>query len=407
MKNIKSFRIIEIVMFMTFFYSLFCTQTYFGSNNYGVFSKLFFLVFAFFLLLVTIKNEYFLSLENHFFYMLAMLSIPYLLLMIFSFAMCYVNPGLSIYDARTENIQPFLIVLASSISYIYFREHLVDIIWLACVLNYSIYVLEFIRINGVLGLLHFIDLTDNSPTGLKPLEVHEVTFILSLLLLYYILRYYSQRKWQIIITIVYVFLGYKRIALGAILASIIVFFYLKRCSNKINRSKNIAVVLLVLCILWVIYTSSDLYYIVSFLLNIELNGRDILMARMRGVYSLSLFYLGHGVGFAHHFLSEWVKYDSTAHVDALHNDILKYYIDLGCIPSFLFFLNMIYLNLSRVSKCGEIYAVRYIVLMVFLIICWFTDNLASYPNFLFVYHVVVMALMCDSDCMEKTLKEVI
>ena len=163
----------------------------------------------------------------------------------------------------------------------------------------------------------------------------------------------------------------------------------------------IAIVLLVACFAWVIFSSSDLYLLASYLFGIELNGRDRLMARVHDIYTLSLTYIGHGVGTTHEHLVQIVRTDPTANANALHNDILKYYIDLGCIPAIAFFVNMIVLNTKRFGKISEVSALRYAAFLTLLWICWLTDNLASYPNFLFAYNAILLSLVCE----EKWIKD--
>lgn len=398
MKIIKPVQLLQVLLFFMILYSLFCTQTYFGTANYGVFNMLFLSFIGVSAIGIFIKENFYLNFNNRTFYCAAVLVVPYIVLLVYSLALAgFLNPGLSIKNAFNESRDPLLYVLAGCISFYYLRDKVINIIWWACIVNYTLYILEFTRLYGLAGFLHFIELTDSAPAGHRPLEVHEVTFILGFLFVYFILKKGLKLDVKLVITALYVFLGYKRILLFGMVMAIILFYVLRRKEKKLRISKIIAVTLLVLCALWVVFTSSDWYLIFSYLLGVELNGRELLMARVRDLYDLSVTYIGHGVGYSHARLVEIVRSDASANVSALHNDVLKYYIDLGFIPTVIFFVNMLYLNLCRFGKNNEMFGLKYIIMLAFLIICWLTDNLASYPNFLFAFNAIILSLVCEED----------
>lgn len=393
--RIKPVNIMQGFIFVIFMYSLFCTQSYFGTADYMVFSKLFPVITIACCIAIMIKKQFYLSIERDFIYKSALLYGPYAIVFLFSLLLVFVNPGLSFGTAYDESIAAFLYSLAGAFAYYYFREKLIDIVLVACLTNYTLYIVEFLRIYGPLGLLHYVELTDAAPTGHRPLEVHEVTFVLGFIFVYYILKYGFTKKWQLIISGIYIILGYKRILLFSLILGIILYYFLKNKKNNLGLAKIVAAGVLCICIIWTVFTSTDWYLLLSYVLNIELNGRDNLMARVRELYTISPFYLGHGVGYVHTFMINLVRTDPTASVSALHNDILKYYIDLGCIPALLFFTNMILWNTVRFGKIEKSYAVKYVSLITMLMICWMTDNLAGYPNFIFAFNAMILSLVCE------------
>lgn len=130
------------------------------------------------------------------------------------------------------------------------------------------------------------------------------------------------------------------------------------------------------------------------ILSIQLNGRDRILNRLKDYYVFSPFYIGKGNGFVHRFLIDYAQNSSSAHATTLHNDILRYYIDLGFIPSILFFLNLSYWNVNRLRKKFSVNsAYHYILLSILAVICWTTDNLTTYPNFLLIYNLALLSLI--------------
>lgn len=393
--RIKPIALIKGFIAVIFMYSLFCSQTFFGTSDYTKFGKLFPAVIILCGVAIIIKKRYYITFDHDYLYKSMLLVGPYIGLFIFTIMMVIINPGLKMGVAFPAVFNPLLYVLSAVIAFCLFGESLIDIIWIVCLANYTVYVIAFIRIYGPTGLLHYIALTDSAQVGQRPLEVHEVTFILGFVFVYYLMKYGFEKKWHLITSGIYVLLGYKRILLLGMLIAIVLYYLVKNRKKAPLYAKIIAIITLCICIVWVIFTSSDLYLLLSMLMNVELSGRDKLMARVRDLYSLSFLYLGHGVGFTTNFLIEWRRLNSSSTVTALHNDVLKYYIDLGCIPALVFFINMIVWNTKRYCKVLAQAGVRYAIMIAFLMICWLTDNLASYPNFLFVFNAIILSLVCE------------
>lgn len=274
------------------------------------------------------------------------------------------------------------------------EKKIVDLIWIACIINYSYYVLTFISKYGFGGLVRFIQISEiEELSGNKILEVHEVTFILGLFIVYYLININRYNKARLLITLIYFTLGFKRILFPAVFLSVFLFHIYKK-NNKKLWSWSIFLFLLVY--IWLYFVNSPYYELLASYLHIELNSRTFsengLYGRLANYYSLSPLYLGKGNGFV---LSVMQYYKSLGFgTVGFHNDILKYYIDLGYIPFMAYVVNMVFLIPYRINKhVNKNAGLQYLALLTVTLICWTTDNLAEYPNYLLTSFVLYYILM--------------
>lgn len=398
MIKIKTYKynelLINIGLIILFIFSFFLTQSYFGTANYVLFPNLYKGIFAVIIVVAILKMYGKLKMKDKDIKLYLRLILPFIAILIWSIFLCYYIGKLSvkttINELQTRIIMP---VAACAMCYL-FGKRLVNCIFWAASINYLIYVIEFIRIYGVTGLLKFVSLTDAATTGHRPLEVHEVTFIYGLLILYYVFTWKKQREpFKLIISIIFCTLGYKRILFAGLAVGILIFYIMGRAKNKNKVIKLISILLFVFCIIWVISTGSGLFFLIADKFGIELNARDKILAFLNGNYEVSLFYIGKGVGYVHNMMYQLVL-QGIAGTSGFHNDILLYYIDLGCIPFLLFFSNMIIFISKFVNKnYGFFSTVSYLILLSYTIVCWTTDNLATYPNYLLVYNILVIVLI--------------
>ena len=201
---------IPVTIFMIV--SFFLTQSYFGTSNYGLIGKVYVFEGILVCFFIIAKGKGKIVIKTFEKKLALMLIAPYICMFLYSLFLSIFEKEITIKHAFSESMIPILMPIAAVCIYRYFYKNIVEAIFYAAIINYTFYVIAFIRIHGIKGLLTFIILTENAPLGEKPLEVHELTFIFALLIIYYIWNWNNEKnKIKLFISSIYCILGYKRI----------------------------------------------------------------------------------------------------------------------------------------------------------------------------------------------------
>lgn len=168
--------------------------------------------------------------------------------------------------------------------------------------------------------------------AVSELEVHDLTFAIGLYLLYFLLKREKVRfrAGLILITAVFFTVGLKRIAVAALLGSLILTAVLRLFPEEI-RKKVIQIVgyLVIVCaVSYIVIVKLGLYERAAEYWNIHTKGRLRLNHLIDPYYSLSPLFGGQGLGFVSRFFTspEMLEYSKAG---ALHNDYLRMYIEIG------------------------------------------------------------------------------
>lgn len=399
----KVFKFIYDIPLVVFFIAcFFLTQTYFGTANYELLNKVYWALMVCVCAFIIIKMHGVIVLPNSEKIIYCMLVIPYVVLLVWSFVLCVLEHQITFLKVISE-IQPrILIPFTACLMYYYFKDKIVSCIFWAASINYICYIVAFISMYGVSGMFHYIALTDLAGIGERPLEAHEITFIFGILIIYYVLTWKNKHQpFKLVISVLFCLFGFKRILLFAVALSVVLYFLIEKFSRNNNRIPiYIGWALLVYCIVWILISSGSELTLLAQKFNIELSARDRIIGLLKNDYSVDLTYVGKGVGFVHQKMMAYVRAKKSA-TTGFHNDILMYYIDLGCIPAIMFFYYWTVKCMKKIRKYFGFNAiVNYAIILCCTMICWATDNLATYPNYLMVYNVLVLVLInasCKSD----------
>lgn len=384
---------IPVTIFMIV--SFFLTQSYFGTSNYGLIGKVYVFEGILVCFFIIAKGKGKIVIKTFEKKLALMLIAPYICMFLYSLFLSIFEKEITIKHAFSESMIPILMPIAAVCIYRYFYKNIVEAIFYAAIINYTFYVIAFIRIHGIKGLLTFIILTENAPLGEKPLEVHELTFIFALLIIYYIWNWNNEKnKIKLFISSIYCILGYKRILILGVILALVFHIIFKKIDSRRKKKNflNIIVILMLLFSIFWIYASATTFFVdVAQKFNIELSGRGEITDVLKGYYDLSILYIGKGIGFVHQTMLDYLNYNKYAVTSGFHNDILRYYIDLGFVPCVLYFGYIIVVCMNKLSKLFSIeIAEGYIMFLIMTIICWMTDNLSTYPNYLFVFNILVL-----------------
>lgn len=377
----KTSSIIELLLVLLMTLNLFLAQVAF-SNYPRLRSNQTLMVLGLLILILISSNYHSLSAIKRFDFFIVIG--PYLAIFALSLLQVVVFKSVPFdYIIRQNGYNLFPCILAFLI-FDRFKERAVDLLWLSCIFNNIYYLILFLQKYGPLGLLRVFQISElEELSHVKTLEVNEVSFILGAILIYFIINYKPANRFKILVTAFFVIIGTKRILFAAVFASLLAFYFFKKFR------KIFAVWAMGLCAIafgWLFFVTSPYYELVAAALGINLMGRSFsgngVYSVLLGEFTMSPLYFGHGFGYVSYVL----YYNFVAGVigtTGFHNDILKYYIDLGFIPFFAFIIYMAVGIPSLIKKkVSSEAALQYLALFTMTLISWTTDNLASYPNYM-------------------------
>ena len=238
----------------------------------------------------------------------------------------------------------------------------------------GIFFAEFVKL--------IVTFADETGDVIVQAEIHELAFCLGAYLIY---MFYKPKK----NIVFYILLGltlfcfvaaFKRIGIIAIVVALGFAWFLKLIAKfKKDTAMRITVVLSVLVVLVLIGYVGIIKLDVFALLEeagIDTSGRVTIYNAVDKFYEFSPEFLGNGIGFLTYQLST----NMTVGVNAVHNDFLQYFIDLGFWGYILWLVSITILRVCYFGKKGDIEnAILSFSLTLYLVIVSSTDNTMNYP----------------------------
>lgn len=341
------------------------------------------------------------NIEKKWINFIIMALIPIIILFIYSIFIFLVENQKISYITRafsTIIYKGIFILTAASLVYL-FREKSIKIVTASAILNYLTAIITFIYNYGIGQLIPAIynSIFDVQAQNMG-LEAHEVTFVLGLLFLFYILKDAKKNKILLIILAFFMLAGFKRIQPVAIILGIITYFLLSKIKRKRIWMFIISITMLIISFIWIYLIKSNLLSVIGDEYGINFMSRLEFYNAIDSEYELSMDFLGRGVGFTSEWMSENI-YDM-----GIHSDILRMYIEEGMYVYIYIFLYYIYLNSKRLYRNeNSKNALVFFALMVVSYICWFTDNVEGYQNYNLVLYTIYFYLFFEND--NKQIKE--
>lgn len=251
-------------------------------------------------------------------------------------------------------------------------------------------------------LASILSLGNNTYGYAERLEIHEITFVEGMLVLYYLFfaprasRRQRRRNWVLAVyAAFFVLAGMKRILIPAlILAAGYIWL--------VRRSKNAGTWVILTGIAWVVLFWVYLYLVhggyVSLLLNklgINMMGRDYIWKLAKNYYSLSPTYMGLGFEAVDAMVQRFYQLGLIDVAYPLHNDILKVFVELG-FPGLVFWTAFLYILLPVywTRRYGAQAGLLYIALMNPMSMTYLTDNTAFYFWCTMALRMIPLAVCC-------------
>lgn len=227
------------------------------------------------------------------------------------------------------------------------------------------------------------------------LELHEVTFTLGLFFISFFYSFYQNRKRReirktycvyLIICAVLLYLGFKRIQFIGLVLMLAIYIVIKR-RNKVRSIQFFdGVVWLGTTLFMYVYLeviSTDIIARLAAQYGINFMSRLGWFEKLTQYFSVTPFYFGRGWGTVS-LIADMLK-------QGVHNDIMRNYIDFGFL-GFLAWISyyLAYIPYKLGHKSTETVKL-YLLLIVYIMITYMTDNTFTYMIFQASFIVIVMA----------------
>ena len=244
------------------------------------------------------------------------------------------------------------------------------------------------------------DVIENS-TFIRAIEIHDITFVMGVFFLYF-LFFCPGEKYRYVyagIALFLFFAGLKRIAFLSLALGVVFALGCKMLAAKNQRRVLLftAVFIVAFCYFYIYIIQKGIF--TQFLMEheIELNGREKIYDFISRYYEVSPSYRGKGYEFCVQLLKSMKDTkDQVVDITAVHNDILKMYVELGFWGFFAWIgIYYIYQTHWYISRCGEKVAVCFMTITLYMLITYLTDNTMFYYWSSMVIRMIPLAFFFD------------
>lgn len=338
-------------------------------------------------LIFVLKKKFTIN-KKTFFYFLSNI-MPYVIILVFMIVRSIFDESISL-GSQLKTFSYWLIPMLLMHSAVYlFGYKAIDYTFWTFVFNYSICVILYLIMYKFDGIKHFFYYTEREVT---PLEVHELTLSMGLFFLYYLFfedKTYKNHNLKIILCAVCLFLGFKRIEILALIIVWLLVMLIRRMGKK-NEIKIVNIIsffFIFISVIYIIVIRAGILEDFSKKYDINFNTRLEAYKYFEDDYDLSFFYPGRGLGYSMDKLA--LAGNLLKGIGDLHNDVLKIYIECGCIFWAMYFINFSLLQVKRLKRLfNEEVSKLYFILMVFTYILYLTDNVNRY-----LLHILVFTML--------------
>lgn len=235
-------------------------------------------------------------------------------------------------------------------------------------------------------------------------EVHELAFCLGVYILYMILFYRKDFIHNCLLLLAcFCFVSaFKRIAMGSIAIAIVAGFILRVLVKKgkeklVRRMIQIAFTLvLAFLVFYIAFVKfGGFHYLEQ--LGLDTMSRADIYDMVEDYYEFAPDFFGHGMG--------WMSYQLTRVIDlwenAIHNDYLQFYIDLGFFGYILWIMSLTFLRTGYFGRGNRIIdKVNTFAIMCYILVLSTTDNTLNYQMLYTVSGIIIMGHTFDEQVKE-------
>ena len=221
-------------------------------------------------------------------------------------------------------------------------------------------------------------------TFIRAIEIHDITFVMGVFFIYF-LFFCPNERFRYVYAAVALFLffaGLKRIAFLSMLLGILfaVFCLALGAKGKRRTLMITAVSIVIFCYIYIIIIQKGIFSQFCIEHEIELNGREKIYDYISRFFEVSPSYRGKGYEFCVQLLKSMKDTkDQVLDITAVHNDILKMYVEMGFWGFLLWILGYyVFQTHWFITRCGEKVAVCFMAINIYMLVTYMTDNTMFY-----------------------------
>ena len=219
---------------------------------------------------------------------------------------------------------------------------------------------------------------------IRAIEIHDITFVMGVYVIYF-LFFTPGEKYRYAYAGVALFLffaGLKRIAFLSMLLGILFAAFCRFLGpkGKTRALTFVALFTVAFCYFYIVIIQKGIFIRFCEENHIELNGREKIYDYIAQFYQVSPSYSGKGYEFCVQLLkSMHGTKDQVLAITAVHNDILKMYVEMG-FWGFFFWIMGYYVFQTHwyLTRCGEKVAVCFMAINIYMLVTYLTDNTMFY-----------------------------
>ncbi len=236
-------------------------------------------------------------------------------------------------------------------------------------------------------------------------ELHEIAFCLGAYIVYMLLHFKNNfiHICMLALTIFCFFSAFKRIAVGAVAVAVMSGFILKLLSGKgrdkivkwiINLTFTITCVLL---LLYIAFIRMGGFHMLE-MTGIDTMSRADIYDRVEHLYEFSPDFFGHGMGYLSYQLTRVIRLWENA----IHNDYLQFYIDLGFFGYIFWILSLTVVRTGYYGRKGRMEdRINTFAIMCYILLLSTTDNTMNYQILYTVSGILIMGHTFDRQASEE------
>lgn len=293
-------------------------------------------------------------------------------------------------------------IINALLVFLFFKQEAVNISFIPYCLSFFTSVIVSLVHNGLNDFYRM--LFDDTFNG-SVLEMSELLPAIGIFLIYYLFCYSISKSndclRRIIICLIILTIGTKRIIIISIFIIFILYFFLKKKKNKfiLNLELIIGIVLILVMYIFIYLIKSEYLFHLLSKYNVNTMSRTPLWLSVKHTYEFSPFFIGRGLGYVTLWIdNNWASIDIIGLKGSigLHNDVLRQYIDMGFVGFALYYLfKLIYLPRYIYSVASKNSSLIIFSIIVYETLCCFTDNVSGYHVFLWPMYLVIFSLVMN------------
>lgn len=210
----------------------------------------------------------------------------------------------------------------------------------------------------------------------------------------FVLYYSYKKRWGMFtLAMIFMYMSDKRIAFLAVGAALIVMgiLWLFRNNRKLAAFIWSIVSIAVNFYVYFIYSGKLEYYCQG--MGINTNGRVKMFGLFAEWFDRSFLWFGKGIGVVEKLLENW-QFSDFAN---LHNDLLKFYIELGLLGLLLLLLGFGICFFRAGNKIGKPQMTFLLVIAVYSMVLFATDNVSIYVLYLIPMYSMCFAVLASTE----------